>query len=796
MSEIPRAVHSILRKPAYALAALFTIALGIGANTAVYTVVHSVLLEPLPFHEPKALVQIWETHPELQNLQVSVPDYLDWKKSVTSLDFAAYTFQAMNKATLLGQGDPLEVQATNASSELFPLLGIEPILGHAYSAQQENAKEPVVLISEQLWRRKFSRDPNVIGHSLRLDATSFTILGVVPQTQAFPVWADVWIPFSFVESELQSTRKYHPLEVIGRLKPGVSLRHAQLETATVAQGLSATFSSTNGRIGALVMPLMEAVTGEVRPALVTVWIAVGLVLLIGCANLALLMMARSLDRRRDVAVRLALGASKRAAVREFFLETLMLSLAGGVLGMFAAAAALPVLRNMAQGRIPRLDRVALDTSTVMFGLLMSCLVALLFAVPACWQVSYADLNHTLASADARGSSTRGSWVSSLLMTSEVALSLAVLLAATMLVRSFALTLDTDPGFRPEGVLAVNAPLDQEWEKSYDMFLNRILPGLQSIPGVQEVAAVNSLPMTLASTDHTRYATRFGVVGASTAPGQFPTAQIRWCTANYFHVLGIPLESGSLLTEADRNAPRYLVNEAFAEHFFPHQNAVGQKLLLGVVTPSPKEVEVVGVVGNIRDFGLDTVPPPTMYSVDVSPRMDVVIKTSRNSASLAPAIAAAIRRVAPQNAIGQVRPLGDYIDSSLARQRFTLSLIAIFAGLAMVLCAVGIYGVFSYSVSRRLREFGIRSALGAQKLDLLALLFRECLVVVVPGLVAGMLISLGSSHFLRALLYRVSPTDAFSYAIAVLSVLFLCSGSALLPAKRASGVDLIRLLREP
>ncbi|MGA8510204.1 MAG: ABC transporter permease [Candidatus Sulfotelmatobacter sp.] len=579
MSEIRRAVHSILRKPTYAVAALFTIALGVGANTAVYRVVRTVLLEPLPFREPKALVQVWETHPELHNLQVSVPDYLDWKKSVTSVDFAAYTFQAMNKATLLGQGDPLEVQATNASSELFPLLGIEPILGHAYGAQQENAKEPVVLISEQLWRRKFSSDPTIVGHPLRLDTTSFTILGVVPQTQAFPVWADVWIPFSFVESELKSTRKYHPLEVIGRLKPGVSLRQAELETETVAQGLSATFSSTNGRIGALVMPLMEAVTGEVRPALVTVWIAVGLVLLIVCANLALLMMARSLDRRRDVAVRLALGASKRAAVREFFLETLMLSLAGGVLGMFAAAAALPVLGNMAQGRIPRLDTVALDAPALIFGLLISCLVALLFAVPACWQVSYAELNQTLASADARVPSTRGSWISSLLMTFEVALSLAVLLAATMLVRSFALTLDTDPGFRPEGVLAVNVPLAQEWDKSYDMFFNRILPGLQSISGVQEVAAVNSLPMTLASTEHTRYATRFGVAGTTTAPGQFPTAQIRWCTANYFHVLGIPLESGRLPKDADHSAPRYVVNESFAEHFFPHQNAVGQKLRL-------------------------------------------------------------------------------------------------------------------------------------------------------------------------------------------------------------------------
>ena len=795
MPELRRAVHSILRKPAYALAALLTIALGIGANAAVYMVVHSVLLEPLPFREPKALVQVWETHPELHNLQVSVPDYLDWKKSVASLDFAAYTFQAMNKATLLGQGDPLEVQATNASSELFPLVGINPVLGRAYSMQQENAQESVVLISERLWRRKFSRDPAVVGHPLHLDTASFTIIGVVPQRQAFPVWADVWIPSSFIEPDLQTNRQYHPLEVIGRLKPGASLSQAALETETVAQRLSAAYPATNGKIGAFVMPLMQAVTGEVRPALIVVWIGVGLVLLIACANLALLMMAQSLNRRRDVAIRIALGASKRAAVGQFFLETILLSLAGGALGILAAVAALPLLKNMAQGRIPRLDTITLDGPTLLVGLFISFLVALLFAAPACWQVASTDLNEALTSADVRVSSTRGSWTSSLLMSCEVALSLAVLLAATMLVRSFALTLDTDPGFHSEGVLAFTMPLDRQWGNSYDMYRNRVVPELKKIPGVQDVAAVNSLPMTLGLTEHTRFATRFGMVGRSVAPGQLPTAQIRWCTANYFDVLGVPLESGRLLTDADHDQPRYLVNEAFARRFFPHENAVGQKLRLGVVTTHPDTVEVVGVVGDVRDFGLDSTPQPTIYSLDVSPRMDVVIKASGNSMPLASSIAAAMRQVSPQNAIGQVRPLRDYIDSSLARQRFVLCLMAVFAGLAIVLCAVGIYGVFGYSVTRRLREFGIRSALGAQRRDLLALIFREGLTVVVPGLVAGMLISLGCSQFLRVLLYRVSPTDALSYSIAVGFILLLCSGSALLPARRAARVDPVRVLRE-
>ncbi len=796
MSELRHAVHSILRNPAFAFAALLTIVLGIGANTAVYTVVHHVLLEPLPFREPKALVQIWETHPELHNLQVSVPDYVDWKSSVKSFDLAAYTFQAMDKTTLLGQGDPLEVQATNASAGLFPLLGIKPILGRVYNIQQEQTKQPVVLIGERLWRGKFSGDPGIIGHSLHLETTSFTILGVVRQKQAFPVWADVWMPLSLIEPELQSTRQYHPLEVIGRLKPGVPLRQAELETETVARRLSAAYPATNGKIGAFVLPLMQAVTGEVRPALLVVWVAVSLVLLIACANLAHLMMARSLTRRRDVAIHLALGANRLAAVRGFFLETLILSAAGGVLAMFAAAAVLPALRNMAQGRIPRLDAVALDGSALLFGILISFFIAFLFAVPACWQVARSDLNEAITSGEVRSSSSRRSWMGPLLMGSEVALSLTVLLSATMLVRSFALTLRADPGFHSDGVLAVNVPLvDRDWAKSYDVFRNSVVPELKSVPGVQEVAAVNSVPMSLRVTEHSRYATRFGIVGRTFNPGQFPTAQTRWCTTNYFRVLRIPLEKGRLLTDTDHNQPRCLVNEAFAQRFFPNQNAVGQKLLLGVVMAHPEASEIVGVVANIREFGLDTAPEPTTYSLDVSPRMDVLVQTSGNPAPLKTLITAALRRAGPQSAIGPVRSLSDFIDSSLARQRFSLSLMAVFAGLAVVLCAVGIYGVFGYSVTRRLREFGIRSAIGAQKRDLLTLILTECLVIVVPGLIAGMVITFGCSQFLRALLYRVSPTDALSYGIAASAVFVLCLGSAAVPAMRAAQVDPTRVLRD-
>ena len=795
MSELRHAVQSILRNPAFTLAALLTIALGIGANTAVYSIVHAVLIQPLPFHQPEALVQVWETHPELHNFQVAVPDYLDWKNSIKSLDLAAFTFQAMNKATLLDRGDPVEVQATQASSNLFTVLGVRPLLGRAFDSQQEQAHDPVVLISEKLWRSKFSADPHIIGRSLHLDLTSYTIVGVFGQKQAFPVWADVWMPLSFLEPELQTTRKYHPLEVIGRLRPGVSLRQAELETEMVARGLSAAYPATNGKIGAFAVPLMEEVTGKVRPALLTVWMAVGLVLLIACANLAHLAMARALNRRRDVAVRLALGASRITTVREFFLETASLSLVGGLLGMLVAAGALPALRNLAQGRIPRLEGVTLDASAFGFGLLLSLTVSLLFAAPAFWRVMRADLNETMRSDDVRGSSARGSWAGPFLMSSEIALSLAVLLAATMLVRSFALTLDADPGFRADGMLTVDMPLARDWNASYELFTNRVVPELKGIAGVLEVAAVNSAPMSLGLTEHSRFATRFGIVGKMFDPGEFPTAQIRWCSASYFQTLGIQLERGRLLSEADHGQPRYVVNEAFARRFFPREDPVGRKLLLNVVSPQPQSVEIVGVVGDTRDFGLDMEPEPTIYLDNVSLRMDVLVKVAGNPMLAASSVAAAMRRVNPDGAIGPVRTLRDSIDSSLTRQRFALVLITAFAGLGIVLCVVGIYGVFGYSVSQRLREFAIRAAVGAQRRDLVAMILRQCLVVLLPGLTAGMLISAACSHFLKTLLYRVSPTDALSYSVAVSCVLVLCLGSAVVPAMRAAKVDPARVLHE-
>ena len=795
MSEIRQAFRSLLRAPAFSLTAILTIALGIGANIAVYAVVHAVLLEPLPFHQPEQLVQVWESHPELHNLQVSVLDYLDWKKSNNSLDLAGYTFQAMDKGTLTGQGDPVAIQATNAGADLFSLLGIKALAGHLYGEKDEVRKQPVVLISERLWRTKFSSNPNAIGRSIRLDGTSLTIVGVLPRKNAFPVWADVWMPLSRIDPATSSTRKYHPLEVIGRLHRGVSTRQAEIEIENIAQQLSAAFPATNGKIGAFIVPLKDSFVGDVRPALVAVWFAVGLVFFIACANLAHLMMNRALNRRREIAIRLAIGANRAAAFRTFFSETLLLSLAGGALGIVTAYSALPLIVRLAQGQMPRMETIQLNISVLLFGVTAVLLVAMLFAFPSYLQVFRTDVSESLATSSSR-IGTRQSKLSAILMSSEVALSLAVVLAAIGLVRSLSFALETDPGFRPDHVITVDSPLvNGDGQKSYELFQNRIVPDLKSAPGVQDVAAVNSIPMSLGPTEHSRFATRFGIVGKQFEPGRFPVAQTRWSTVNYFHVLGIPLVRGRLLRQADYNQPRVVINQALARRFFPTVNPVGQQLLLGVVSPRPQANEIVGVVGDVLEFGLTAPPEPTMYSVNVSPEMEILVKAASDNLSIRTNIAGAMRRINPEQETGPVRSLSDYVESSLKRRRFVLTLMTTFAALAMCLSVVGIYGVFSYSVSRRMREFGIRSAIGARRFDLLAQITNECLAVLIPGLLIGLAISAACVPFLRTLLYGVSPIDVISSTTAIIIILMLCLASVMLPAWRAANAEPATILRE-
>jgi predicted permease len=788
MFPLRQAIRSLRRRPAFALAAILTVALGVGANTAVYQVIYAVLLRPLPFRDPQRLVQVWESTPVLPQLQATVPDFEDWRSQTHSFaQMAAYTFQAMNRITLVGQGEPEIVQATNATADLLYTMGIQPLLGRGFSAEDERGKRPVALIAEKLWRRKFAADPAIVGRAIHLETLSFTVIGVIPSRQAFPEWADVWMPFSLIDPELPTTRKYHPLEVIGRLKPGVTEEQAQTEMRALAARLAAEHRDTNGTVGAYVVPLARQITGDVRPALLLVWAAVGLVLLMACANLAHMLLARMLDRRQEMAIRVALGAGRARLMRMVFTESLLLALVGGLSGAALAMAANSALERMAQGRIPRLEPLGFAGHAPMFVLVSSILCGILFALPACAQA----LRTQAAPAAGRSMSKPRSALGSILIAAEVAMAFVVLTGAVLLVRSFAALVSEDPGFQPKGVLAMEVPLPSsryDWNKAARFLNTQLLPAVRALPGVEDAAAANCAPMSLALTAHSRYATRFGIEGRTFGPGRNPVAQLRWVTPDYFRVLGIPLKKGRWLTDADEGKPVYMINETLARRFFPHADPTATRLIMGVMDPHQNPIEIAGVAGAVRDMGLDEAVLPTLYLISSSPGMTLLVKTAGDPMRLAAPIREAIHRADPEIAVLKAAPVAQYVADSLARRRFALILLAAFGGLAALLTAAGIYGLLAYSVSGRAREFGIRAALGATPANLLRMILKEGAAVTIPGVAVGVAVSLACARLMSGLLYHLSPMDPLSLAAAGVLLSVITVLSVWLPARRAARVD--------
>jgi predicted permease len=775
-------IRSLRRKPVFAVAAIGTVALGIGANTALFGVIYAVLIRPLPFRDPAKLVEIWETQ-----LQVTVPDWRDWQTQARSFEqIAAYTLAAMNNTTLLGQGEPAAVHATMASSNFFPTMGIEPLAGRAFSDEEERTKQRVVLLSENLWRHKFGADPSIAGRQIRLETESFRVLGVVPQRQAFPEWADLWMPISLIEPEMQTRRKYHPLEIIARLRPGATAEQAQFEMQTIARRLAESYPETNAREGASVIPLARAVTGAVRPSLLLAWAAVGLVLLIACANLAHLFLARWIERRQEIAIREALGAGPWRLMRQLLSESLLIAAAGGAAGLAVALFAGQFARKMAAGQIPRADWTPFDGPVWLFAAAISVGAGVLFGLPACWQTmrrrrSLAATGRTIARGQSR--------LNAVLLAGEVAMALLVLSGAALLTRSFAALLNEDPGFQPAHVVAIpNLPLRSDWDKA-EAFLNtRLAAALGNVPGVVEVAASNSAPMTLGLTEHSRFATRFGVEGRTYHNGSYPVAQNRWGTADYFRVLGIPLRAGRWLSESQSDKDRLMINETLARRFFPGQDPVGRRLTLSVLDPHPEQHEIVGVVGDVRDFGLDQEAQPTLYGISTGPVMTLLVKTAPGAQVPAAALRDAIHSADPEIPVSRVQPLEQNIADSLARRRFVLSLLVTFAAMAAFLTAGGIYGLLAQSATQRVREFGVRAAVGAAPGDLVRMILREAVLLTAPGLIVGAVLAMSFAKVMKSAVYQLSPTDPVSIASAAAFLVVLTFVSAWLPARRAAAVD--------
>jgi putative ABC transport system permease protein len=658
-----------------------------------------------------------------------------------------------------------------ASPDLFATMGIQPLVGRAFSDAEDHDRIPVALLSESLWRRKFAANPAAIGRQVRLDGQSFRVVGVVPQRQAFPAWADLWVPLSLIEPDLSSRRKYHPLELIARLKPGVTPAQAQSEIQALAHRASAAHPDTNATTGAFVIPLAEETTRTIRPTLLLSWAAVGLVLLMACANLAHLFLARLAERRHEIAVRRALGAGPWQLIRQILAECLIIAVAGGVLGALCASAF-------------RYLETEFTAPVWLFAAAITFASAVVYALPAAWRVWRAPLTS--------GSRVTRSRLSGALIAAEVATALLVLTGAALLTRSFAAILDEKPGFRAQHVWVVpNVPLHRSFDDAPAFLADHLLPALRGVPGVEAAAAANTAPLGLAASEHSRFATRFGLEGRTFNPGSYPVTQIRWITPGYFAALGIPLRAGRWLADSDAAPGRILVNETLARHFFPDQNPVGRHLVLGVMDAQQSKPEIVGIVGDVREFGLDRETEPAFYTLGASPAMTLIVKAD----SLDPAaIRAAIQSADPDIAVGTIRPLQQNLDDSLSKRRLAMTLLSVFAAIAAFLTAAGIYALLAQSVSTRLREFGVRAAIGASPAELVRMILRESLALTAPGLVVGVILALAFARLMKSFVYRIEPADPISIAAAAAFLTIIAAVSAWLAARRAAKVDPALALR--
>ena len=779
------AVRTLLRTPAFTLAALLTLGLGIGVNIAVFTVLHQVLLDPLPYRDPDRLVHIGQTHPDFPAMQVSAPDFFDWQKMTTSYSgLAAHTFEAMNKWRMRGDdGQMHEVHIVQASAGMFPMLGVQPMLGRLYTQDEEREKQSVVVISESLWRNRLNADPKVIGRQIRLIDWPVTIVGVVRQPDILPSWGEVWMGLGFLDIALTESRRFHALEVIARLKPGASVESVQAEMSAVATALAEKHPDMNARFGAVVRPLSGWITREASPTLIIAAVAVGLVLLLACANVAHLVLVRTVGRNSEFAIRLAVGANAWRLARLVLVENLLVAVAGGAVGILLAILTVPLLLRLAP-EIPRLASTTVSPAALGFGLTAALAVAVLVAAPSVVHALKADLHQSSKHRRSRF----GRWV----VATELALGLGVIATAALLGRSFAAILQEDPGFRSQGVLAVEwSEYHPDAKESENAFRNHIAPVLRALPGVTSVAAVNVAPQALRPSETNRFASRFGVAGQPWRASETPVAQMRWITPDYFSTLGIPLREGRLLDDRDYGQPQLLVNQALVRRYFSGQSPLGRKIVMNVGTPNPYEVEIAGVVADVRDLSLESSPLPTIYLLNVYTKMTILVKGT----ALPGDVGAALRAAAPNAVIRMHGALDNLRRESLALRRFSLILLSVFAALAGALTMVGVYGVVSYTLRLQARDFAIRFALGAEPREVRRALVREFSLPAVGGLLSGVWLAASAASALKTQLYKVVPADPWVLTCSALALLAIVVLSALRPALRTAAISPASILRE-
>jgi len=815
MNDIRFAFRMLTKAPGFTIVAVFTLALGIGANTAIFSVVNALLLKPLPFPAPQQLVAfgMTDTRQKEQTMlgSLSYPDFFDFREQNHTLaNIAVYLDRGF---ALTGEKGASSLHGVKSSAEFFDVLGIKPAIGHTFSRADEQAGGGPggfkIILSDDFWRQFFGGDPNVLGRTIELDRRLYTVIGVMHPRFQYPIQSDP-VSFYVTIAEDASTadgtkppseeRGMHSLFAIARLKTNTTIEQAQADLSTVAANLEKQYPKTNSYFGVRFKPLREELIGDVRTALYVLFGAVVCVLLIANANVANLLLARASVRGREIAVRAAVGASRGRIIRQLLTESVMLAGLGGLCGLLLAQWGTETLIKTVPQNIPRISDIQLDGVVLGFTLLVSLGTGIIFGLMPAWQASRVDLNTALKSGTRTGSGEHKARLRNGLVMGEIALALVLLICAGLLIQTLARLGHVQPGFRSDRLLTASIQLPRASypkNESVVAFFNRFLERVRTLPGVESASAIVPLPLS-----GSNMVTDFDIEEHPLPEGQRAGAPVRMIGTDYFKTMGIPLKQGRVFDETEQlnSPPVVIVNQRFAERYFPGQNVIGKRIQPGFSADDNGEKvrEIIGVVGNVKHFSLKNEDSPEMYllrmQIPIS-FMSIVIRTSVSDPSnITAAMRAELAAIDPAIPLNSVHVFEEYLARSLARPRFNALLLSIFAGSALLLTAIGIYGVLAYSVAQRTNEIGIRIALGAGQSKIFRLVIGQAMTIVAISVAVGLVGAFAATRLLSSLLFGVGAWDPITFSAIVILIALIALLAAWLPARRAANVDPIVALR--
>lgn len=819
LQDLRFSFRMLIKRPGFSLVALFTLALGIGANTAIFSAVNSVLFNSLPYPQAEQLVVINSSNPEkgFTRFGASYQDFEDWEKQNTTFEgIAAYNGASGN---LTGSDEPQRVRYAQVTANLFSVLGVSPVTGRSFAADEDQpGKDRVVILSYAFWKERFGGDAETVGKSLMLSGHPVTVIGVMPQGFEFPdAETQMWRPIGLTPDQ-SGSRGSHWLSTIGRLKAGVLVEQAQAESSAIAARLAEQYPDTNKGWGILVEPYQDILVGDVRQPLLLLWGAVGLVMLIACANVANLMLARSTERKREIALRAALGAARARLVRQLLTESVLLAMTGCALGLLLALGGLEVLKSMIADLVPRAQEIKIDLQALAYSIGISLAAGIIFGVLPAFKSSSAALSESLKESARSSSGTSARRLRGVLVAGEIALAVVVLIGAGLLIRSFITLLEVNPGFDPRNVLTMRiAPpfttspegkdeetfvkeLFAEKDRAKE-FYRQLLERLEALPGVASVGAVNRLPLT-----GNWWVESFAVEGRLPDNSQDKhTANGRAVMPGYFQTMGVPLLQGRVLAETDseHSHPVIVINQTAARRYWADENPVGQRITLDDIgSGNPHWYTIAGIVGDERHNQLEMEPRPILYFTFAQARsgfgsdwgMDIVLKAESNPLSLIGAVRAQVLDLNRNLPVFNINSMEQIVARNVAERRSVMLLLSVLAAGALLLAAAGIYGVIAYTVSQRTQEIGIRMALGAGSRNIFRLVIGQGAGLALIGLILGLTTAAAMTRYLESMLYRVGATDAMTFAAVAALLMLVALVACYIPARRAAKVDPMIALR--